>query len=556
MTHADVLTLADEYWTFHRSNAQLWNIDRGDVEQVEHWEDLSRDGVSDRIQRLDAFARRGESLLAVDGERQQTLAAAVTFSARSSMATLPYARDLTLVAGAVNLTTILTVMAPGYALTSADDGRRYISKMRGVPLFIDQLIDGLRSGVEEGRCASARGLQRAIREIDDILATHPAQDVLAGQDPPSELSLRQVAAWRTELIAAIERDVRPALARYRDALHDEVLPHGRSDDRPGVCHLPRGVAEYHKLLWAATSTALTPAQVHEIGRHQLALLDDEYAMLGGLALKISEPIAVRARLRDDPQLRYHTADEIITDATAALARADAASSAWFARLPRATCTSVAVTGGPLAYYTAPSPDGARPGTCYFNVGDPTLWTRASLEATMFHESVPGHHLQLALSQELELHPVVGELEVESFGEGWGLYAERLADEMGLYSGPLQRLGMLTLDSLRAARLVVDTGLHAFGWTRARAIEFLSGTTSLRPVAVEAEIDRHIAAPGQASSYMIGRLEIERIRRAASSRLGGHFSLTGFHDTVLGNGMMPLSQLERVVDSWVQSAPGR
>ena len=128
--------------------------------------------------------------------------------------------------------------------------------------------------------------------------------------------------------------------------------------------------------------------------------------------------------------------------------------------------------------------------------------------------------------------------------------------MGLYSGPLQRLGMLTLDSLRAARLVVDTGLHAFGWTRARAIEFLSGTTSLRPVAVEAEIDRHIAAPGQASSYMIGRLEIERIRRAASSRLGGHFSLTGFHDTVLGNGMMPLSQLERVVDSWVQSAPGR
>ncbi len=556
MTHADVFTLADEYWAFHRSTAQLWNIDRGDVEQVEHWEDLSRDGVSERTKRLEAFARRGDSLLAVDGKREQTLAAAVAFSARSMMATLPYARDLTLVAGAVNLATFLTVMAPGYALTSADDGRRFINKMRGVPLFIEQLIDGLRGGVEDGRCASARGVQRAIREIDDILATRPADDARARQDAPSELSSARASAWRTELIAAIDRDVRPALATYRAALRDEVLPHSGSDDRPGVCHLPGGAADYQKLLWAATSTRLTPQEVHEIGHHQLALLDDEYALLGGHALAISEPIAVRARLRDDPQLRYRAAEEIIADATAALARADAASSSWFARLPRATCTSVAVTGGPLAYYTAPSPDGARPGMCYFNVGDPTLWTRASLEATMFHESVPGHHLQLALAQELDLHPVVGELEVESFGEGWGLYAERLADEMGLYSGPLQRLGMLTLDSLRAARLVVDTGLHAFGWTRARAIEFLSGTTSLRHAAVEAEIDRYIAAPGQATSYMIGRLEIERIRRAASSRLGGRFSLSDFHDTVLGNGMMPLSQLERIVDSWVGSAPGR
>lgn len=172
---------------------------------------------------------------------------------------------------------------------------------------------------------------------------------------------------------------------------------------------------------------------------------------------------------------------------------------------------------------------------------------------MFHESVPGHHLQLALAQELDLHPVVGELEVVSFGEGWGLYAERLADEMSLYSGPLQRLGMLTLDSLRAARLVVDTGLHALGWTRAQAIEFMVASTPLRKPVIEADVDRYIADPGQATSYMIGRLEIERIRGEATALLGNRLSLPKFHDTVLANGMMQLSQLERVVASWIRLA---
>ncbi len=173
-----------------------------------------------------------------------------------------------------------------------------------------------------------------------------------------------------------------------------------------------------------------------------------------------------------------------------------------------------------------------------------------LEVTTFHESIPGHHLQLALAQELDLHPVVGELEVACYGEGWGLYAERLADEMALYSSPLQRLGMLTLDSLRAARLVVDTGLHAMGWTRDEAITFLADHTAQARSNAEAEVDRYIADPGQATSYMIGRLEIQRFRRRAEARLGDRFSVREFHDVVLGNGMTPLGELGRSIDVWV------
>ncbi|MCU1359122.1 MAG: hypothetical protein JWN99_411, partial [Ilumatobacteraceae bacterium] len=186
---------------------------------------------------------------------------------------------------------------------------------------------------------------------------------------------------------------------------------------------------------------------------QLARLDDEYRTLGADTVGEDDPALIRERLRNDPSLRYTTAHEIITDARAALDRAEAEAPRWFATMPRSECAAVETGAGGMAFYTGPSPDGTRGGTCFFNTSVPAAWTRFQLEVTTFHESVPGHHLQLALANELDLHPLLGELEVVSYGEGWGLYAERLADEMSLYSSPLQRLGMLTLDSLRAARLV-------------------------------------------------------------------------------------------------------
>jgi uncharacterized protein (DUF885 family) len=288
---------------------------------------------------------------------------------------------------------------------------------------------------------------------------------------------------------------------------------------------------------------------------QLALLDDEYRQLGPLAIGIEDPIALRERLRTDSSLRYSTAAEIVADAMAAVARAEAEVPRWFARLPRSRCHAVAVSAGPMAFYTGPSPDGNRGGTYFFNTANPSAWCRYLLEVTTFHEAVPGHHLQLAIAHECDLHPVVGALEVTSYGEGWGLYAERLADEMDLYSSPLQRIGMLSLDSLRAARLVVDTGIHAMGWTRAEAIEFLLAHTTMDQRLAETETDRYIAQPGQATSYMIGRLEIERLRSEAEQRLGEAFSIQQFHDVVLANGMTPLHQLARNVEVWLDAVRG-
>jgi uncharacterized protein (DUF885 family) len=549
----DVVAFADEYWRFYRDSSQLWNIDRGDVEQIEHWEDLSPTGVATRVERLASFADRADSLSSVGlDERDRGLLAAIEFSARATTALLPYERDLSLVAGPFNFAAFVEVLVPGYALVTREHGRGYIDKLRSMPAFIDGWIAGLRDSAASGRVATARGILATTTALDRLLSTDVDDNPLATQEPPSEASDAEVAAWRGAVRDAIREACTPALAVLRTMLHDELLPIGRSDDKAGVCHLPGGADGYAGLLWASTSTGLTPDAVHQIGLQQLALLDDQYRQLGEAAVGVADPSELRERLRINPGLRYATSDEIVADAMASLARAEAEVTNWFERLPRARCNAVAVASGPLAFYTGPSPDGNRGGTFFYNTANPAAWTRFQLEVTTFHEAVPGHHLQLALAADADLHPVVGQLEVTSYSEGWGLYAERLADEMGLYSSPLQRIGMLTLDSLRAARLVVDTGIHALGWTRQDAIDFMLAHTASSPDNAEGEVDRYIAQPGQATSYMIGRLEIQRIRDEARQRLGSRFSIKDFHAVVLGNGMTPLEQLARNVDSWVEN----
>jgi uncharacterized protein (DUF885 family) len=547
---SDAVNLADRYWAYYRDSAQMWNIDRGDVDQIAAWEDFTPAGVSDRLERLRMFEQQATSPGSTVDVAERSLLAAVGFSARATAATLPFERDLSLVAGPFNIVTFLSVLVPGYALTTAEDGNGYVTKLRSLPSFLNGWVAGLRDGMAAGRVATRRGVNNALAGIDSLLAREIGDDPMLSQDPPREMSRVEIEQWRASVASAIRDEVRPALADLRTVLLDELLPHSRSDDEAGLCHLVDGDAAYQSLLTAATSTELTPDEVHQLGLERLALIDDEYAVLGRSVLGVAGPRVVRERLRDDDSLRYDTTEEIIADAMAALGRAEAAAPGWFNRMPRATCRAVPTNAGSMAYYTAPSPDGARDGTFFFKVSDPRSWMRYQLEVTTFHEAVPGHHLQLALAQELNLHPVLGELEVTSYSEGWGLYAERLADEMGLYKSELDRIGMLATDSLRAARLVVDTGLHARGWSRETAIDFLLDNTPLERSNAESEIDRYIAVPGQATSYMVGRLEIERLRSLAQRHQPQRFTLSAFHEIVLNSGMSPLDDLARRVTEWI------
>ena len=209
-----------------------------------------------------------------------------------------------------------------------------------------------------------------------------------------------------------------------------------------------------------------------------------------------------------------------------------------------------ITAGALAFYSPPSDDGSQPGTFFFNVGDPSAWGTFQLQAIAYHEGVPGHHFQVARALETDgLHPVHTKIFLPAYGEGWGLYTERLADEMGLYTTEWDRVGMLTADVMRACRLVVDTGLHALGWSRQQAIDYLLSHSPLAPQMAEPEVDRYIGMPGQATSYMIGRLEIDDIRAEAEATAGDRFDIAGFHDVVLGHGSVPLPTLRRRVEAW-------
>jgi uncharacterized protein (DUF885 family) len=245
-----------------------------------------------------------------------------------------------------------------------------------------------------------------------------------------------------------------------------------------------------------------------------------------------------------------------TAAEQALARAKETIPDWFGRLPNADCVvvdipDVAAKDATIAYYLQPAADGSRPGSYYINVSEPTTRTMFESEVLAFHESIPGHHLQIAIAQELEGIPDFRRHAwITAYGEGWGLYVERLADEMGLYSGDLARLGILSFDSWRACRLVVDTGLHALGWSRQEAIDYLMENSPQAVNNIVNEVDRYIAWPGQALAYMIGRREIVRLREEAESTMGARFDIKGFHDTVLGSGPVPLPVLQDLVAEWI------
>ena len=443
------------------------------------------------------------------------------------------------------LQTSLRVSIPKLAVPDAEVAEAMVGKFEHVAVHLHDLAERHREGITSGRTPADFAVRQTVDQLDAWLATPINQDfMLDVQDPPSGVD---AARWHERLLAVVQKQVRPAVAHYRDVLRDAVAPHARPDERCGLTHLADGDEVYAKAAAFYTTVDTSPAEIHEVGLRQVALLKDEYRALGPEVVGTSDVEQVFAALRDDPALHHTSGDRIVADSQAAMAKAWAATGDWFGRVPRAGCGVEATTSGAIAYYFAPPRDGSRGGVFFMNVSDPEGWGRFEIENTSYHEGIPGHHLQLGLAAELDGLPEFRKRAfIAAYGEGWGLYAERLADEMGLYSSPLDRMGMLAADSMRACRLVVDTGMHALGWSRQRAINYLLANSPMRAGHAAAEIDRYAVTPGQALSYMVGRLEIQRIRRAAEARQGDAFDIRAFHDAVLDSGPMPLGLLDRVV----------
>ncbi len=454
----------------------------------------------------------------------------------------------------------LLQIAPQTQASDAESANGLVRRYRQTDRFLDQAAERFRAGLAKGRTPVAICVERSLNQVDGYLASPLDGDPFVQLPAPQDPAGWDEATWRDELRLVTREVIRPAFARYRTVLADELAPVARPDDRPGLCHLDGGEEVYAALVRLHTTTDLTPQELHDIGMAEITeSLPAEYAEIGGRAFGLHTAAEVFERLRTDPALKYATGEEIMADAAAALDRAKAAMGGWFGRLPEAECEIVPVpdylaADAPAAYYFPPAGDGSRPGTYYVNTHAPEDRSRTEAESIGYHEAIPGHHLQLAIAAELTDLP-----DFQRFGfantayvEGWALYTERLAEEMGLYGGDLDRLGMLTADAWRAGRLVVDTGLHALGWSRGEAIDFLLENTPLDKGEVTVEIDRYIGMPGQALAYKAGQREFFRLRADARDRLGDRFDIKGFHDAVLAQGAVTLPILGDLVEEWVSS----
>ncbi len=448
------------------------------------------------------------------------------------------------------------------AMTTGDDESRgrYLERLSGLGGYFTALGERYAMEASRGRVPTRLGVLRSVQQLEGYLALAVADDVLLG---PARAS--GDAETLSRATALVEREVRPAMADLAARLTAELLPVGRVGDRVGIHAVPGGAEGYQAAVRRHTTTDLTADEIHRIGLDELEQMRAEWSAIGRRALGEEDVSRIAARMRGDRSLRFETTDEIVAVARGALARAEAVRGDWFPATAIPECVIEQINpidagNSALGYYRPPAVDGSRPGAYCVLAADPTSHYRYEYEALSFHESVPGHHLQLATAQLLDIPRYRRHLDVEacSFNEGWGLYSEQLADEMGLYSDDLSRLGMLSFRALRACRLVVDTGLHHLGWTRDKAIDFMFDHTATTREHVTSEVDRYIAWPGQALAYLIGRREIVRLRAGAEQQLGTRFSVIDFHAALLGHGAVPLTVLAEIVERWTAStvAPRR
>ncbi len=437
------------------------------------------------------------------------------------------------------------------------EGEAMVKRWRAIGPYVDQQIVNLRAGKREGRVAVATAVEKVIDELRDLSMKGDDEWPLLRPLGVShdDWTGDQRRVFDEGLRAAVKESARPGLMRYLEFLSSEMAREARPEERPGVMHISGGAQTYLKLIRVQTSLDLTAAELHQTGLNEVARINREVEALGEKVFGLKERKEVLSHLRNDRSLYFSTRDEVAAKAESALTRANAAVSKWFGRLPKTPCEVVRMEPheekhSTIAYYRPPAADGTRPGRYYINTSAPETRPRYEAEALAYHEAVPGHHLQIAIAQELEGIPEFRKNSgVTAFIEGWGLYSERLADEMGLYSSDLDRIGVLSYDSWRACRLVVDTGMHAMGWTRGQAIDFMFENSALAMNNIVNEVDRYITWPGQALAYKAGQLEMIRLRREAEMRLGTSFDVCAFHDVLLGNGALPLKALRGVMETY-------
>ncbi len=556
--NASLHALLADHWEDTMRRSPIWASRLGDHRWDDRLDDNSPEALAAARQARVAFLRRAEAVPAGELDDQNRANLEIfTWELRTSVGVDACHTERWGLSARNNALITIGELPDIQPILTATDATNYLARLRAWPATVDNEIAHLRRGIAADTTPERRAVEIVIGQVDQALsapaAEWPAAAIAAGPGWPSAVAPADVRD-------AVELGVLPAMRRYRSFLASELLAAARRPDRAGLWAMPGGPACYAALIERDTSLNLQADAIHAVGLAELERIHDEFRALGQKVFGTSDLPTIFERLRTDPALRFGTEDEVEAAAAAALSKARAAIPAFFGRLPKAECgvRRVPAYEAPfttIAYYRQSVP-GEQPGYYYINTYQPDTRPRFEAEVLAFHESIPGHHLQIAIAQELPNIPEFRRhMGTTAFVEGWALYTERLADEMGLYTGDLDRMGILSFDAWRAARLVVDTGLHAQGWDRAQAIAFFEANTPLARNNIANEVDRYITWPGQALAYKLGHIELRTLRADAEAALGPRFSLPEFHDAVLSGGAVPLPVLRRQVRAWVAGRGG-
>jgi uncharacterized protein (DUF885 family) len=448
-------------------------------------------------------------------------------------------------------------LVPQLSFTTVKDYDDWIARLHAIPKAFEQVTTNMSIGIDDHRVPPKYLLEKALEQVQQLATQKPEDSPLATplKSFPASVPAAEQARIRDEMLDAITKEVQPAYRRFARFLEVSYIPAGRAE--PGVWALPDGKKYYAFCLRRTTTTELTAEQIHQIGLDEIKR-DEAQMLVIAQKLGFADLPAFRASLKANPKLHPASAEALLDAYRGYLGPMQAKLPQLFGRLPKAPFEVAAVpdylekTSAP-AYYEAGSPDGSRPGRLRIDTYNAAERNLYSVEAIAYHEGLPGHHLQISIAHELDGLPAFRKFGgYTAYVEGWGLYSERLGKEVGFYQDPYSDYGRLEADIWRAIRLVVDTGVHSQHWSRQQMVDFFHDHSAIDESSIQAEVDRYIAWPGQATAYKIGQLKILELRDRAKAALGDKFDLRAFHDQVLGAGALPLDVLSDRIDAWIAS----
>jgi uncharacterized protein (DUF885 family) len=453
--------------------------------------------------------------------------------------------------------TIYPRLVSQLTFSTVKDYDDWIARLHAIPKAFDQVTTNMSIGIEDQRVPPRFLLEKALVQVKQMADQKPEDSPLALplKKFPASVSVAEQERIKAEMLDAIGKEVLPAYKRLARFLAVSYIPAGRIE--PGVSALPDGAKYYQFCLRRSTTTNLTAEQIHQIGLDEVKR--DETEMLAiAKKLGFADLASFRASLKANPKLKAASRDALLDAYRGYLTPMQAKLPELFGRLPKAKFEIVPVPeymekNSAPAYYEAGAPDGSRPGRLFIDTYNATDRNLYAVETIAYHEGLPGHHLQISIAQELDNMPTFRKFHIyTAYAEGWGLYSERLGKDVGFYRDPYSDYGRLEGDIWRAIRLVVDTGVHSQHWTREQMVQYFHDHSAIDETSIQAEVDRYIAWPGQATAYKIGQLKILELRDRAKAALGSKFDIRAFHDQVLDAGSLPLDVLSDRIDSWIAS----